>query len=57
MNKKYYGWIAYQDSFGCHELSISEETISTIEEKYGSIVDNQGEIISVNFYQIKGGSN
>ena len=53
----YYGWIAYTDSFGCHEQPITEETISEVEEKYGSIVDNQGEIISVNFYQIKGGSN
>ena len=50
MTNKYYGWIAYKDIHGCHELPISSETIEEVEEKYGSIVDNAGEIISVNFY-------
>lgn len=53
MSKKYFGWIAYEDAFDCHEEGISEESIDVVEERYGRIVDNGGEIVSVNFYQIK----
>ena len=54
MNRKYYGWIVYEDAFGCHEAPVSEETLEAFEEKYGQIVDGGGEIISVNVYQVKG---
>lgn len=53
MSNKYFGWIAYEDAFGCYEEGISEETIDVVEEKYGRIVDNGGEIVSVNFYLVK----
>ena len=56
--QKYSGYITYLNSFGeVHILFIETMDITTIEENYGSIVDNGLEIISVNFYQIKGGSN
>lgn len=53
MSKKYFGWIAYEDSFGCHEEGVTEETLEEFEEKYGRIVDNGGEIVSVHVYQVK----
>lgn len=53
MSNKYFGWIAYEDAFGCHEEGVTEETLEEFEEKYGRIVDNGGEIVSVNVYQVK----
>ena len=53
MTRKYYGWIAYEDAFGCHEAPVTEETLEAFEEKYGQIVDSGGEIVSVNVYLVK----
>ena len=53
MTRKYYGWIAYEDAFGCHEAPVTKETLEEFEEQYGQIVDGGGEIISVNVYQVK----
>ena len=50
MTRKYYGWIAYEDIHGCHEEGVTEE----FEEKYGRIVDNGGDIVSVHVYLVKG---
>ena len=54
MTRKYYGWIAYEDVFGCYEEPVTEETLKEFEEKYGRIVDSGGEIVSVNLYLVKG---
>ena len=52
--QKYSGYITYSNSFGeVHILFIEPMNITTIEENYGSIVDNGLEIIAVNFYQIR----
>ena len=52
--QKYSGYITYSNSFGeVRILFIESMDITTIEENYGSIVDNGLEIIAVNFYQMK----
>ena len=53
MTRKYYGWIAYEDAFGCHEEGVTEETLVEFEEKYRQIVDGGGEIVSVHVYLVK----
>ena len=53
MTRKYYGWIAYEDAHGCHEEGVTDETLEEFEEKYGRIVDNGGEIVSVHVYLVK----
>ena len=50
----YTGYITYEDREGdIHIMYLEKNDISTIEEKYGSIVDNGLTIVAANFYQLK----
>ena len=49
---KFYGWIGYENAFGCNEEKITCEPISMFEEKYGALVDSGAQILCVHVYRV-----